>query len=225
MSRTTRLLPLVLTAASLVTLPQESADASYQEIALDGLSVQAETKPFAMVDITWPEGTPPVTAKVRVQRGGQWTEWETLHAENDHGPDPSVPEGIQRAGTDPLWVGDATDVEASAVTGGGTAVSNAKVVLIQPGVLATDSEGLTDAVEPGASRAPAMLGTTARVVAWKLAANYRSPTATIAGSARLGLPITDHYQVQGGVRQKFQRGRLTYDEHSHQVHVQHGRAS
>jgi hypothetical protein len=160
MRRTSRLLPLVLIATSLVSSQRADSDAAYQEIPLDGPSVQAETKPFSMVGITWPqstwtEGAPPVTAKVRVQRDGQWTDWETLHVEDDHGPDPSAPEGVERGGTDPLWVGDATGVQASAVTGSGTAVSDAKVILIQPGVLATDADLETAGeIEPAASRAP-----------------------------------------------------------------------
>ncbi|MEV5963418.1 peptidoglycan recognition protein [Kribbella sp. NPDC051952] len=166
-----RLLPLVLTAALIPlqhTDPSPAhadpspgqhtdSDSSYREISLDGPSVQARTKPFGMVAVTWPEGTSlPVTAKVRVERSGQWTDWQPLTVEDDHGPDPLVPEGIQRGGTDPLWVGDATGVEASAVTNSGTTVSGAKVILIQPGVLATDADEpqASGVIEPAASRAP-----------------------------------------------------------------------
>jgi hypothetical protein len=160
MGKTARLLTLAATGVALV-LPTPaprapSTESSYQEIALDGPSVQAETKPFQLVGITWPEGAGAVQAKVRVQRNGQWTDWEALHVEVDHGPDPSVPEGVGRAGTDPLWVGDATGVQASAVTGNGTTVGDAKVILIQPGVLATDTDDSQAAgvIEPEASRAP-----------------------------------------------------------------------
>jgi hypothetical protein len=458
MGKIARLLPLVLTAAALVPLPHDNPpnDPSYQEIPLDGPTVQAATVPFGMVGITWPAGVHDVTAKVRVQRDGRWTDWQPLQVEDEHGPDPSDPEGIERGGTEPLWVGNATGVQASAVTGAG-AVRDAKVVLIQPGVLSSDSEE-PGGVEAAASRAPypmplmvsrkrwgaderlrayngvscvrpkytttvlaafvhhtadrndytrtqvpamvramyayhvksrgwcdlgynflvdrfgrifegryggaqlpvlgahtasfnansfgvavignfeqaappaAMLESTARVIAWKLDANYRSPLATIvlagnrlhtvsghrdtkatacpgtqlynklgwlkqrvntlmggsfstpiyqyarklgfrnlgqpfwgehptrtgratyfatrdvfysvatgphstsgafrtryrrlgAGSARLGLPITDAYQITGGVRQKFQRGWLVWDRRDRQVHLVYGRAS
>ena len=123
MSRTSRLLPLVLIAISLVPSRPADGDAayqSYQEIALDGPSA-----------------------------------WEALHVEDDHGPDPSTPKGIERAGTDPLWVGDATGVQASAVTSGGTTVSGAKVILIHPGVLASDADSeASGEIGPAASRAP-----------------------------------------------------------------------
>lgn len=160
MGKTSRLLTLAATGLSLVlpAPPPQSlpAQPSYQELALDGPSIQAETKPFSMVGITWPEGTQPVSANVRVQRDGSWTDWQPLQVEDDHGPDPSTPEGIQRAGTDPLWVGDATGVQASAVTSSGTTVSDAKVILIQPGVLATDADEpqASGVIQPEASRAP-----------------------------------------------------------------------
>ncbi|WP_328523781.1 peptidoglycan recognition protein [Kribbella sp. NBC_00359] len=165
MGKTSRLLTLAATGLSLVLpTPQPQsppAQPSYQELALDGPSIQAETKPFSMVAITWsqstwPQGTQPVSAKVRVQRDGSWTDWQALQVEDDHGPDPSAPEGIERAGTDPLWVGNATGVQASAVTSSGTTVSDAKVILIQPGVLDTDADEprASGVIQPEASRAP-----------------------------------------------------------------------
>ncbi|MFD7154838.1 N-acetylmuramoyl-L-alanine amidase [Kribbella sp. NPDC059898] len=152
MGKTARLIPLVLTATVLVPQPP-SSDSSYQEIPLDGPSVQARTEPYGMVGITWPEGVRNVTAKVRVQQDGKWTDWQSLPVEDDHGPDPSDAEGILRAGTEPLWVGNATGVQASATSDTGTPVSGAKVVLIRPGVLSTDADepgdvGVTSSASP-----------------------------------------------------------------------------
>ena len=66
-----------------------------------------------MVGITWPDGVPGLQAKVRVQRDGEWAEWETLRVEDEHGPDPSGHRRQhERSGTEPLWVGDATGVQA-----------------------------------------------------------------------------------------------------------------
>jgi len=155
MRRTARLLPLVLTAATLIPLQHNESTADYQEIPLDGPSVRAQTDPFGMVAVTWPEGTQNVTAKVRVEQNGQWTDWQSLSVEDDHGPDPLVPEGITRGGTEPLWVGNATGVQASATTDAGTTIAGAKVVLIQPAVLASDTdEPSAQSIEPAASRAP-----------------------------------------------------------------------
>ncbi|MFG1814750.1 N-acetylmuramoyl-L-alanine amidase [Kribbella sp. NPDC049174] len=170
MSKTSRLVTLAVTGLALAapqvlpdrqsvppTTPPPPApvEASYQELALDGPSVAAETQPFTMVGITWPSGVERVQAKVRVERAGQWSDWEPLRIEDEHGPDPAVPEGTERSGTEPLWVGDATGVQASAVTLDGTTVGDAKVVLIQPGVLATDvDEPNVRSIEPAATRAP-----------------------------------------------------------------------
>jgi uncharacterized protein with LGFP repeats len=167
MRKTSRLVTLAVTGLALLspqvlpdtqsvppTTPPTPApvEASYRELALDGPSVAAETTPFAMVGITWPSGVQGVQAKVRVRHGDQWTEWSDLHVEADHGPDPGTAE---RAGTEPLWVGDATGVQAAAVTASGTTVADAKVVLIQPGVLTTDAdEPAVQSVEPEAARAP-----------------------------------------------------------------------
>ncbi|MFI6675559.1 N-acetylmuramoyl-L-alanine amidase [Kribbella sp. NPDC050469] len=167
MSKTSRLVTLAVTGLAFAapqvlpdlqsvppTTPPAPAEASYQELAIDGPTIAAETKPFAMVGVTWPKGAQAVQARVRVQRAGQWGEWQRLTVEDEHGPDPASPEGV-RAGTKPLWVGDATGVQASAVTGSGTTVADAKVVLIQPGVLATDAdEPGVQSVEPEATRAP-----------------------------------------------------------------------
>jgi hypothetical protein len=161
MGKTARLLPLVLTATTLV--PQTPpTDLSYQEIPLDGPTVQAQTAPYGMVGITWPEGVRNVTAKVRVEQDGKWTDWQSLSVEDDHGPDPKdpqqahplVPEGIQRGGTDPLWVGNATGIQASAVTDADTPVSGAKVVLIQPGVLSADAADDPGSVGPASTASP-----------------------------------------------------------------------
>ncbi|MER7244127.1 N-acetylmuramoyl-L-alanine amidase [Kribbella sp. NPDC000426] len=156
MRRTARLLPLVLTAATLIPLQHNDSDPAYTEIPLDGPTVQARTEPFGMVAVTWPEGAAQnVTAKVRIEHDGQWTDWQSLPVEDDHGPDPLVPEGIERAGTEPLFVGNATGVQASAVNGSGATIAGAKVVLIQPGVLAGDAdEPAAQSVEPASSRAP-----------------------------------------------------------------------
>jgi hypothetical protein len=43
-----------------------------------------------------------------------------------------------------------------------------------------------------------------------------------AGSARLGLPVTEAYQVHNGLRQKFQRGWLVWDRRTQKVSVIYG---
>lgn len=102
----------------------------------------SRTKPFSLVGVTWPNraDSQHVDVKVRVQRNGRWSAWERLPVEDDHAPDPSAPEGVERSGTEPYWVGDANGVQVSLTTTDGTTIRDAKVALIQPGTLATDAE-------------------------------------------------------------------------------------
>ncbi|WP_112246496.1 N-acetylmuramoyl-L-alanine amidase [Kribbella monticola] len=177
--RTTRLAVTVLTGLALFVpnhsqaLPRtgpapEATDPSYQELPLRpgfGTTSAGATKPFGMVGITWPSrpDSSEVVVKIRVQRGGVWSDWEQLPVEDEHGPDPAGGEGQQRSGTDPIWVGDANGIDASLTTKDGTTVSDAKVVLVEPGTLATDANPpsslaatRTDATAP--YPAPAVIG-------------------------------------------------------------------
>ncbi|WP_433016942.1 N-acetylmuramoyl-L-alanine amidase [Kribbella sp. CA-294648] len=138
----------------------DSAD-EYTELPLQQAGRYAatqarQTKPFGLVGVTWPyrESSAQVQVRIRVQRAGQWSAWEPLRVEDDHGP--ATPEGSRRSGTEPLWVGDANGVQAALTTLDGTTVSDAKVVLINPGVRATDAEPPTiqDPAGVEGSRAP-----------------------------------------------------------------------
>ena len=61
------------------------------------------TKRFSLVGVTWPSrvNSQQVEVKVRVQRKGKWIAWKRLPVEDDHAPDPSAPEGVERSGTEP----------------------------------------------------------------------------------------------------------------------------
>ena len=136
------------TSAAVPAVPAlETVDPSYQELALrqgpgttSATAAAPQTKPFGLVGVTWPyrASSRQVVAKVRVQRNGVWSGWETLRVEDEHGPDPAQPEGRERSGTEPYWVGNANGVEASLATLDGTTVRDAKVALIQPGTSPTD---------------------------------------------------------------------------------------
>ncbi|MDX6264404.1 MAG: hypothetical protein QOH84_6092 [Kribbellaceae bacterium] len=140
-----------------------TADPGYVEIPLQqgGNYATAEaqqTKPFGLVGVTWPyrKDSAPVQVKVRVQRNGQWSTWEPLPVEDDHGPATGTTEGNERSGTEPYWVGDANGIQASLTTTDGTTVTDAKVALINPGVLATDAEPPTaqDPIQADGTKAP-----------------------------------------------------------------------
>ncbi|WBQ04089.1 N-acetylmuramoyl-L-alanine amidase [Kribbella sp. CA-293567] len=141
----------------------QSADPTYEELPLTqgsqySIAQAQETKPFGLVGVTWPyqKSSAQVQVRIRVQRDGQWTAWENLLVEDDHGPAAATAEGNQRSGTEPYWVGTANGVQTSLTTLDGTKISGAKVVLINPGVRPADSEPPTiqDPVEAEAARAP-----------------------------------------------------------------------
>ncbi|ADB30499.1 LGFP repeat protein [Kribbella flavida DSM 17836] len=122
-----------------------AVEPSYQELPLQPSSgarissAVARTRQFGMVGVTWPyrKSSARVEAKIRVQRNGSWTAWQRLPVEDEHGPGDS--EGRPRSGTEPLWVGSAEGVQAAVTATDGTQVTDAKVVLIQPGARATDA--------------------------------------------------------------------------------------
>ncbi|TWD82015.1 LGFP repeat-containing protein [Kribbella amoyensis] len=130
---------------------------SYEELPLNtapgtrsaNASAQA-TKPFGLVGVTWPyqADSSRVQVKVRVQRDGAWSAWESLHVEDEHGP--SDREGRARSGTEPWWVGDASGIEASLTTKDGTAIRGAKVALINPGTSVSDENPQAAATVTGA---------------------------------------------------------------------------
>ncbi|NEA36520.1 N-acetylmuramoyl-L-alanine amidase [Streptomyces sp. SID13031] len=134
---------------------QPTADPDYVELPLQqsgkySIAEAQQTKPFGLVGVTWPYRTSSaqVQLKVRVQRDAQWSDWEALPVEDDHGPATATTEGNERSGTEPYWVGNATGIQTSLTTTDGTTVTDAKVVLINPGVRATDAEPPTTPTAP-----------------------------------------------------------------------------
>ena len=62
---------------------------------------------FDLIGLRWAHGSR-AEAQVRARRrGGRWTEWASLHASGDHGPDG----GRVPAGTDPAFVGAADEFQ------------------------------------------------------------------------------------------------------------------
>lgn len=158
--------PLASTPSQAVqqtTAPQTTADDGYVEIPLQqsgnySTAEAQQTKHFGLVGVTWPyrQNSTPVQVKVRLQRDGQWSAWENLLVEDDHGPATATTEGAERSGTEPYWVGSANGIQTSLTTTDGTTVTDAKVVLINPGVRATDTEPPTiqDPIDTESLKAP-----------------------------------------------------------------------
>jgi uncharacterized protein with LGFP repeats len=144
-------------------IQRPTIDPDYVEIPLRqsgqySTAAAQQTTPFGMVGVTWPyrKNSAPVQVKVRILRNTQWSAWETLKVEDDHGPATGTTEGNERSGTEPYWVGNANGIQTSLTTTDGTTVTDAKVALINPGVRATDENPATvqDPIDAESARAP-----------------------------------------------------------------------
>ncbi len=104
------------------------------------------TAHFSMVGVTWDRASGrDVSVEVRTRGSRGWSDWTALEV------DPDNDASGTRAGTDPLWVHDATGVATRVRSGSGTPPQGVKVVLVDPG---TDPAGATTA-DRTANRTPA----------------------------------------------------------------------
>ena len=89
---------------------------------------------FQLVGVTWRAGsTPAATAvQVRVHSEGSWTGWTDVGHEEDEGPSPAQEPGA-RAGTAPLWTGDANGIAVRVTSASGAAPADLQVVTVDPG--------------------------------------------------------------------------------------------
>ena len=84
-----------------LALPEHGATRRRHRLADD--EVYDAPRRFDLIGLGWRRPAH-VHAQVRARRrGGRWSRWAPLHATGDHGPDAASP----RAGTDPVWTGDA----------------------------------------------------------------------------------------------------------------------
>ncbi|MGH3423198.1 MAG: N-acetylmuramoyl-L-alanine amidase [Nocardioidaceae bacterium] len=124
------------------------------------------TRDFGMVGITWDADFPSdgVVAQIRTRVDGEWTPWQELDVEDDPG---EAGPGV-RAGTAPMWVGEADGVAARVSSPSGAKPSGLKVATIDPGANPTVPAG-TSVPQPGAVPAtpavfdPTTAGTTVEV--------------------------------------------------------------
>jgi hypothetical protein len=111
-----------------------------------GLRVGAQltdpsTGKFRMVAVTWDHLSAPESMKiqVRVRDAGAWSAWRRLEVDDD-GPAASQEESTAPDGTVPLWVDQATGVDARIwVSGTAHTPRHLKISIIDPGVSEFDS--------------------------------------------------------------------------------------
>lgn len=96
---------------------------------------ETDTDPFALVGVTW-AADPAVTdtvVQIRVQdETGDWGGWTQVAVE-DAGREAGGGSGTVRGGTEPLWTGPSSGVEAELVTRSGAAPTDVRLDLVDPG--------------------------------------------------------------------------------------------
>ena len=95
---------------------------------------RTRVRPFQLAGVTWRAGSTPAATVVqlRVRSGGSWTGWTDLAPEDDEGPTVAQEPGA-RAGTGPVWVGDANGVAVRVTSASGLAPADLQVVTVDPG--------------------------------------------------------------------------------------------
>lgn len=145
------------------------------------------TTSYSMVGLTW-RGSDP-TLRLRTRGVDGWSPWQVPEVLDD-GPDRA--ERTTLRATEPLWVGPSDGVQVDA---GGGDYRGLEMVLIDPGVVATDR---TPRVDPSARSARAVKPTT-----------KRAPRPALLGRARWG--------ANGAWR----NGSPVYNRGLRQVYVHH----
>ena len=104
------------------------------------LTTRRATADYGMVGVTW-DGDRPVGALeawVRTRGEGRWSDWTLLGGAADEEPDADEARGT-RAGTAPLWVGEADGVQVRLDVLSGDAPTGVRVALVDPGESAADA--------------------------------------------------------------------------------------
>jgi hypothetical protein len=115
------------------------------------LTPPVDTSDVQTIGVTWPEGTDgaALEPQVRVLAQGQWSGWRPLGT-SDAAPDSGTADAAHqsRAGTDSLWIGNATAVQMSFA--GAPSVPDVRLALIGSTPLAVVGPGGSGGARPGA---------------------------------------------------------------------------
>ncbi|MET0523178.1 MAG: FG-GAP-like repeat-containing protein, partial [Nocardioides sp.] len=98
----------------------------------------AEEAPgYATVGVTWSGGQPlteeDVEVAVRTRGTGDWTPWQEMHFDPDHGPEPAEDDAEARGGTDAVEVGDVRRVQARVTVLQGETPTGLELDIVDPG--------------------------------------------------------------------------------------------
>ncbi|MGA9749635.1 MAG: FG-GAP-like repeat-containing protein [Nocardioides sp.] len=121
------------TALASTSLASEGESAITSAEAVEG---------YGSIGLTW-DGADEVdhdsiALEVRTLDAGTWSEWQEMHYDDDHGPDPASAE-TYRAGTDAVVVGNVDDVQVRATSEGAALPSDMRLAIIDPGATVTST--------------------------------------------------------------------------------------
>ena len=151
-----------------------------------------DTRPFALVGVTWDASAPvgEVQAWVRTRTDGAWSGWQSIGGLADEQPDRVSPDTgpALRAGTSPLWVGSADGVQARVDVLSGDDPKGLRLSLVDPGESPADGASASAALSTAhaASRAPAIRSR----AEWGADESLRRGSPSYAGSVRA---VTIHH--------------------------------
>jgi N-acetylmuramoyl-L-alanine amidase len=122
---------------------------------------ETDVEPFSLIGVTWRYdlAVTDTIVQVRVQDvAGAWGDWTEVAIEEAE-QNPGADSGAElRGGTEPLWTGPSSGVEAELVTRSGAQPTDVKLTLIDPGSSpadgATESPEITDTAEAAGSMPP-----------------------------------------------------------------------
>lgn len=178
---------------------------------------------YAAVGVTWSPrdaGTEAVTIEVRTRTAGEWSDWEPVHYDADHQPDPGSADAEHaRPGTDAILVGEVDQVQVRADAPAGQLPRDLRVAVVDPGETAepvteapaidtADLEGPAAAGEDGAASL-----SSATVEPETLESNAAVPAAAVTGRPQI------FSRAQWGADESMRRSAPSYFEvHAGFVH-------
>ena len=119
------------------TLPSESGTASPDAQTIRVVSAVEPVTGYGTVGVTWAKGQhlagSDVTVEIRTKDEGVWSDWQPVHYDPEHDPDPGTEGRGVRSGTDATVVGNVDEVQARATTDTGSAPKDLELAIIDPG--------------------------------------------------------------------------------------------
>jgi uncharacterized protein with LGFP repeats len=131
-----------ITAPALGTQAEAGGEAAGMRGSLPTLSVsRTGTEEFSLLGVTWAHDPAVTDTVVRIRAmsvTGVWGEWSEVETQDPGQNATATPGGRLRGGTEPVWTGPSTGVQAEVLTRSGAHPSDVRLDLVDPGSSAMD---------------------------------------------------------------------------------------